>query len=111
MAQRFKMKRGRLLDAGEEEMKRAMVVGIKQDERIVTISNTLSAGTMIKTGTDSSSPGGNAEVIDIVLKDGETTPPMIYYLCSRGDLENIQSIRCRVDREGPSSVACGLDSS
>ena len=68
------MKRGRLLDAGEEEMKRAMVVGIKQDERIVTMSNTLRAGTMMKTGTNSSSPGGNAGVIDIVLKDGEITP-------------------------------------
>ena len=57
IAQTLRMKVGRLLSAEVEETKRAIVVGMRKDEKTVTINNILRDGTMATTGTDSSPPG------------------------------------------------------
>ena len=68
IAQTLRMKVGRLLSTGVEETKRAIVVGMRKDEKTVTINNILRDGTMTTTGTDSSPPGMVAVVVAVAFQ-------------------------------------------
>ena len=68
IAQTLRTKVRRLLDVGVEKTKRAIVVGMRKDEKTVTISNIFRAGITTTTGTESSPLGVVAALADIAYQ-------------------------------------------